>query len=175
MTARTYKTPAAFKTALEQRLKQTSAGGADLNRRRQLLVFDRFLARVTQTLGEAVILKGGLVLELRLERARTTKDIDLRMSGSSEEILEALQGAGQLDLGDHMGFIVQPDSRLPEITGDGIIYEGYRFKAECRLAGKVYGQAFGVDVAFGDPLVGEWSGVASSDLVFCCEAALKIP
>ncbi|MEM6961061.1 MAG: nucleotidyl transferase AbiEii/AbiGii toxin family protein [Myxococcota bacterium] len=155
MTVRSYQTPIAFKTALEQRLKQAPDGGADLNRRRQLLVFDRFLARVTQAMGDAVILKGGLVLELRLERARTTKDIDLRMSGSSDEILEALQQAGQLDLGDYMTFLVQPDAYLPEITGDGIIYEGYRFKAECRLGGKVYGQAFGVDAAFGDPLVGE--------------------
>ena len=91
---RKYQTPAAFKTALEQRLKQASADGTDLNRRRQLLVFDRFLARVAHMMGDAVILKGGLVLELRLERARTTKDIDLRMSGSPEEILEKLQEAG---------------------------------------------------------------------------------
>jgi hypothetical protein len=30
-------------------------------------------------------------------------------------------------------------------------YEGLRFRAERRLAGKVYGQPFGVDVALGDP------------------------
>jgi hypothetical protein len=30
-------------------------------------------------------------------------------------------------------------------------YDGLRFRAECKLAGKVYGQRFGVDVAFGDP------------------------
>ena len=36
----------------------------------------------TAVLGDAVLLKGGLVLELRLERARTTKDIDLRVTGS---------------------------------------------------------------------------------------------
>jgi hypothetical protein len=102
-----------------------------------------------------VILKGGLVLELRLERARTTKDIDLRVSGSPNEILETLQKAGQMELGDYMTFIIQPDKRLPELTGDGLIYEGYRFRAECRLGGKIYGQAFGVDVAFGDPLVGD--------------------
>ncbi len=163
MTVRTYTTPAAFKTALEQRLRQTSDGGADLNRRRQLLVFDRFLARVSQAMGDAVILKGGLVLELRLHRARTTKDIDLRMSGSSDDILEGLQQAGQLELADYMTFLVQPDTNLPELTGDGIIYEGYRFKAECRLAGKVYGQAFGVDVAFGDPLVGEPGIIEAED------------
>ncbi len=163
MSVRQYQTPAAFKTAVEQRLKQASAGGSDLNRRRQLLVFDRFLARITQTMGDAVVLKGGLVLELRLERARTTKDIDLRMSGTPDEILERLQDAGQMDLGDHMTFIVRPDEQLPEITGDGIIYEGYRFRTECQMAGKIYGQIFGVDVAYGDPLVGDPDIVVAKD------------
>lgn len=79
---RTYASPETFKQALEQRLKSSSKGGADFARRRQLLVFDRFLARVVATVGEAATLKGGLVLELRLERARTTKDVDLRMTGS---------------------------------------------------------------------------------------------
>jgi hypothetical protein len=37
---------------------------------------------------------------------------------------------------------------------DGMQYEGLRFRAECRLAGKLYGQPFGVDVAFGDPILG---------------------
>jgi nucleotidyltransferase AbiEii toxin of type IV toxin-antitoxin system len=45
-------------------------------------VFDRLLARVTRVLGKAAMLKGGLVLELRLERARTTRDVDLRLVGS---------------------------------------------------------------------------------------------
>jgi len=34
-------------------------------------------------------------------------------------------------------------------------YDGVRFRAECSLAGKVYGRPFGVDVAFGDPMVAE--------------------
>ena len=33
--------------------------------------------------------------------------------------------------------------------------DGLRFRAECRLAGKIYGQPFGVDVAFGDPILGD--------------------
>jgi hypothetical protein len=80
MTGQTCASPAAFKQALEQRLKTASNNGVDFARRRQLLVFDRFLARVVAVMGDAVLLKGGLVLELRLERARTTKDVDLRVS-----------------------------------------------------------------------------------------------
>jgi hypothetical protein len=48
MTARTYESPAAFKQALEHRLRFSSESGVDFARRRQLLVFDRFLARVVQ-------------------------------------------------------------------------------------------------------------------------------
>src|SRR5580704_3397506 len=74
MTARPYATPAAFKQALETRLKNASSTGLDFARRRQLLVFERFLARIVPHFGNAATLKGGLALELRLERARTTKD-----------------------------------------------------------------------------------------------------
>lgn len=84
MTPRTYASPEAFKQALEQRLRASSKTGAEFARKRQLLVFDRFLARVVALLGDAATLKGGLVLEMRLERARTTKDVDLRLLGSSD-------------------------------------------------------------------------------------------
>src|SRR5882724_566614 len=106
MTTSSYTTPSAFKQALEQRLRSTN--GAPFTRRRQLLVFDRFLARMTQVMGDAVILKGGLVLELRLARARTTKDIDVRLVGSAERLLERLQEIGRLQLGDFMTFEIQP-------------------------------------------------------------------
>lgn len=72
-------------------------------------MFDRFLAQIVAALGDAVMLKGGLVLELRLERARTTRYIDLRLLGSPEHILSSLQEAGRLDLGDFMSFEIIPD------------------------------------------------------------------
>ena len=115
MKARLYATPIAFKQALEQRLRSSSSTGVDFARRRQLLVFDRFLARVTHVPSNDVILKGGLVLELRLAQARTTKDIDLRMPGSADHVLERLQTAGRLSLGDYMLFEVQPDLSHPDI------------------------------------------------------------
>src|SRR6186997_55702 len=116
---RRYATPLAFKQALEQRIKSSSATGADFARRRQLLVFDRFLARVVSVVGDTVMLKGGLVLEMRLARARTTQDIDLRMTGSADKVLERLQAAGRLDLGDYMLFEVRPDLEHPEIRNEG--------------------------------------------------------
>jgi hypothetical protein len=81
------------------------------------------------------MLKGGLVLEMRLARARTTKDVDLRMMGSAGNVLDRLQTAGRLDLGDYLLFEVQPDADSPEIRNEGMQYNGFRYRAECRLAG----------------------------------------
>jgi hypothetical protein len=165
MRTQSYASPQAFKQALEQRLRSGSQHGADFARRRQLVVFDRYLARIVAVFGDAVLLKGGLVLELRLERARTTKDIDLRLTGSPDNVLTQLQEAGRQDLGDFMTFEVTPDAEHPLIQNDGMQYEGLRFRAECRLAGKLYGQPFGVDVAFGDPILGEPETVVADDVL----------
>ncbi len=152
MTPRSYATPAAFKQALEERLRTSSSTGTDFARRRQLVVFERFLARVFLRLNERVWLKGGLVLELRLERVRATKDVDLRCVGNPDRMLAELQAAGRLPLGDFMTYEVRPHPGHPAIQNDGMKYDGIRLRAECLLAGKVYGQPFGVDIEFGDPL-----------------------
>lgn len=160
---REYRTAAAFKQALEQRLRAASTSGIDFARRRQLVVFDRFLARITLEFGDAVTLKGGLAVELRTERARTTKDVDLRMMGPPDDILARLRAAAKRDLGDFMVFNIQPHARHPEIQNDGMQYDGVRFHAECSLAGKVYARPFGVDVAFGDPILGEPKVMVAED------------
>jgi hypothetical protein len=163
MTIRSYASPEAFKQALEQRLRTFARTGAAFARKRQLLVFDRFLARVVTVLGDDATLKGGLVLEFRLERARTTNDLDLRMTGSPEHLLSKLREAARRNVGDFMTFEIGPDEDHPEIRNDGMQYDGLRFRAECKLAGKLYGQPFGVDVAFGDPILGEPDIVVADD------------
>ncbi len=171
MSDRRYATPAAFKQALEQRLKAASGSGTDLARRRQLVVFERFLARIVRQFGDAAVLKGGLVLEQRIARARATRDVDLRVTGSLDEVLLGLQAAGRLDVDDWMRFEVQRDPRQPAIRGEGIRYEGQRFRAECRLAGKIYGRPFGVDVAAGDPLIGAPDLVPGKDVLAFADVA----
>jgi hypothetical protein len=52
-----YGTAAAFKQAVETRLRSSSSSGIDFARRRQLLVFDRFLARIARELGDSAMLK----------------------------------------------------------------------------------------------------------------------
>ena len=85
--------------------------------------------------------------------------------GSPDDILAKLQEAARRDLGDFMTFEVGPDEDHPEIQNDGMQYDGLRFRAECRLAGKLYGQPFGVDVAFGDPILGEPEVVVAEDVL----------
>lgn len=104
MTVRHDSTTLAFKQALEQRLRSASAIGTDLPCRRQLRVFDRYLARLAMVAGDAVTLKGALVLELRLERARASKVVDLGLMSPPAEVLDLIQEPGGLDLGDHMSF-----------------------------------------------------------------------
>jgi hypothetical protein len=43
-----------------------------------------------------------------------------------------------------MTFEVRPDDEHPEIPNDGMQYDGLRFRTECRLAGQIYGQPFGI-------------------------------
>ncbi|MEK7466007.1 MAG: nucleotidyl transferase AbiEii/AbiGii toxin family protein [Planctomycetota bacterium] len=158
-----YASPAAFKQAVEHRLRaQAAADGVELARLRQLLVFDRFLARISAAFGDRAILKGGLVLELRLKRARTTKDIDLRLLGNPEAALGKLQQAGRLDLDDFLVFEVLPDPRHPEIKAQGMAYPGRRYRVRGLLAGKIFGTSFALDVAFAEPLWGDVERIEGS-------------
>ncbi len=159
-----YESPAAFKQALEHRLKVATPTSLPVARARQLAVFDRFLARIAIVFGDAATIKGGIALELRLDRARTTKDIDLRLVGTSDGLLERLQQAGRVDLDDFLSFEIDKDRHRSTIEAEGLKYDGFRFRAEARLAGKLYGQRFGVDVAFGDPMLGSPETVVAGDL-----------
>lgn len=165
MTTRNYASPTAFKQAVEQRLRTGAQTGPRLRRSRQLLVFERFLARIVAIFGDAATLKGGLALELRIKQARATKDVDLRVMGSVHELLTKLQAAGRLDLGDFMTYEVRPDAEHPELQNDGMKYDGLRFRVEGKLAGKIYGDPFGTDVVVGEPIFGEPDLVTADDLL----------
>ena len=140
--SKTYNTPQDLKRAIAQRLQP---------RERQLMIFDRLLARLNDGFYEPVVLKGGLALEYRLRGARTTKDVDVRVTGDPDELLARLQRAGRSELGDKMLFEVTP-AKHANISGPGVRYEGRRFAVECRLAGKAYAK-FGLDVGVGDPMI----------------------
>jgi hypothetical protein len=161
---KTFQNPESFKTSVEARIRQHAKDrGTTVNRERMLLIFDRFLARIERHFPDVATLKGGLALELRLSRARTTKDIDLRMMGSPDVLLPRLQEAGRLSLGDFLDFEVVDHPEHADMTGDGVRYDGFRFRVECQLAGVRYGEPFGLDIAFGDPILGEPEVIQAPD------------
>ena len=174
---RRYSSAPDFKQALEDRLRH-DASGPEIQRRRQLVVFERMLARLASAFG-SVVLKGGLCLEIRIDGARTTRDIDLAILGEAATILAKLQALGQLDLGDFMSFEIQPDRSNPELTGDGLLYGGKRFRVECKLAGKIYGARFGLDVVFGAHMLGDATRVQGKNYLdfagIAAPALLLIP
>ena len=98
MTPRLYTSPLHFKDALEQRPRNAVTDGRAVARTRQVLVFDRFLAPMAIAFGDAAVLKGGLVIELRLARARMTRDSNLCTTGAPTDLLPRLQ-AGRWEPG----------------------------------------------------------------------------
>lgn len=138
---------------------------SDLSRVRQILVFERFLERAFRALGHDAVLKGGVALELRIQRSRTTRDVDLRASSDPVWVLERLRDAAREDLGDWLSFEVAPDSTHPEIDADGLIYGGRRYRAVASMAGKPYGLPFGVDIAFAEPFHGTPDAIEGSELL----------
>lgn len=147
-----YKTPAAFRRALEERLRQQSLEtGQPLARLRKMVAFDRFLARLAKKEPQAWTVKGGFALQLRLgQRARTTKDIDVsaKKLWTREETIVRLRAATALDLGDWFEFEVGK----PTEAATGAPGRGFRFPIRCLLDGRQF-ENFHLDVGYGDPVL----------------------
>jgi hypothetical protein len=152
---RRFASPQAFKQSLEARLMaEARKTGEDIGRLRQLVVFDRFMARVEKVLPGNVLLKGGVALELRLAAARATKDIDLSVTGSPRRVPSILMDGVQSFCDDGFLFRLEASKKKPEISVEMTRYGGHRFVASARLAGALYGSQFGVDVVYGHDLSG---------------------
>lgn len=168
-----YKTGAAFRQALEDRLlAQSSRDRVSLVRLRKLVTFDRFLARLLQAQPGAWILKGGLALQLRMgSRARTTQDIDVLWTVPEVELHRILAAAATLDLGDWFTFTVQSTSSVLPGLGEG----SQRFSVATRLDGRLF-ESFHVDVGSGDPVVEPAESlIGPSMLAFAGIAPVMIP
>jgi predicted nucleotidyltransferase component of viral defense system len=168
-----YKTAEAFRTALEQRLKnETEASGMALLRLRKRVAFERFLARLAASESSGWVLKGAFALELRLGlRTRTTKDIDLGRADDEEAATEHLNAATDIDLGDFFDFEVRRTPALDAATG----FHAVRYTVRADLDGRRFEQ-FPVDVAFSEatPIQAEPLFGANS-LEFADVAALQLP
>lgn len=154
MIARRYKTPAAFKEAVDQRLRNDAAKkNVTLDYRRQILVYERFIARLSKVFGNDFIIAGGVALEFLVERARTTKDIDIHIQFGPETAFPKLKEAGNLVLNDFLTFDVSEDARRGDaaVAIDGLDRSVHRYHVEARLGGKLYGRPFHIDLIVIDP------------------------
>lgn len=167
--AKEYKTPGAFRVALETRLKQQAEKeNVPLASLRLKVAIERFLARLFSFPDPPWLLKGGYAMELRYRpRARTTKDIDLSVKSGEgdlksrlEALRDELQLASERDLGDHFQFQVQAPNAELQGAPDG----GARFPIVTLVAGRVF-ERFHLDVGFGDPLLSAPEVLAGQDFL----------
>lgn len=137
-----YKDAAAFRMALEQRLKDMAGGDSThLARDRKRVAFDRLLARLREVAKGRWLLKGGFALDLRLAaRARSTKDVDIEWRAEESELLDALLDAAQYDAGDFFVFRIER-AETPEDRFGG----SHRFRTSASLAGRPF-ETFLLDV-----------------------------
>jgi hypothetical protein len=151
---RTYATAGAFRTALEERLKQASlTDQIDLNRLRRQVSFDRLLARLFREEAAPWALKGGYALELRFRTARSTLDIDLTLQGvttsegsdTNQVVREMLQKAAGVPLGDWFEYAIG----APAMDLDAAPYGGARFPVEARMDDRIFAR-FHLDTGIGD-------------------------
>jgi hypothetical protein len=163
MSIRRYASAEDFRRALESRLRAGAGHAGEVDRRRRLLASDRLLARLAAELGQDMLLKGGLVLEVRLARARATRDVDLSLPVHEPDFLARFRLAMARDLGDHFQFEVGPRPVKRGTASDFEFAAGTRFVVTARLAKKLFVHPFGVDVGFGDPIVGDVEARRASD------------
>ncbi len=150
--SRIYQTATAFRTALEERLARIAAEeNVDLQRVRRQVAFDRLLARLGSLPDSPWVLKGGYAMELRFQKARTTKDLDFTLrlktkeAPGSNEVLDLVQAASASDLSDFFIY------RIGEATADldGAPYGGARYPVEAVLADRTFAR-FHLDIGVGD-------------------------
>jgi hypothetical protein len=144
-----YKSGAAFRQALEQRLLDRSReAGTSLVRLRKAVVFDRLLARLSIAARDRWVLKGALALDFRLgERTRTTKDMDLIRNDSEEAATADLIAAQALGLDDFFNFDIEKVGP----PGDDLEGAAMRYRVRAELGGRRFEDVI-VDIAFFDPL-----------------------
>ena len=151
-----YNTPHALLMAINDRLQTISKNEKIVvNRLRRHLVFDRLLIRLFNMKKCPWVLKGGYAMELRMQSARATKDIDLAMfehlilskdsKKQSFAIHDLLVSAAALDLNDFFIFEISQASMQLIGPPEG----GMRFPVNSILDGKTFAR-FHIDIGVGD-------------------------
>lgn len=167
-----YADGTAFRRALVDRLRRQYPE-QDPGRLLKRVAMERFLARVVAALPDQARLKGGYALELRLERARATQDVDLAFRKVDQsDLLEVLRDAAELDLADHLRYRIEATTRgVPQ----GAPYGGERLTVVPELGGQRF-MPFPLDIGVGDVDVGSPDVLRGGiDLAFAGLPPLDVP
>jgi len=153
---REYATPAAFRAAVEAKLRERARRfGVPAYILRRQAALERLMVRVMIVAPDRWALKGGLALETRLgEHARVSVDLDADHLYGAQAAREDLQRATVEDVGDHFGFALVGTEELGE-EGVGL---AVRYRLEGSLAGRPF-EPLQVDVTIAPPE--PWDGQRS--------------
>lgn len=145
---REYATPAAFRTAVEARLRERAHHlSAPTYMVRRQAALERLLARLSKVAPDRWALKGGLALEARLgDRARVSIDLDADHLHGAEAARADLQRAAIEDAGDHFAFALVGSQELR----DEDVRLAVRYQLESHLAGRPF-EPLQVDVTIAPP------------------------
>ena len=168
-----YATAAAFRQALEDRLKaEASKSGIGIARLRKRAAFELFLRRLVAVAPDGWVLKGALALDFRFNAmARPTRDMDLGRDDSEDAAVEDFAATQELALDDFFAFAVVRTDALDD-TDD---FRAIRFHVTAELAGRVFDQ-FVVDVGFADSVSSTPDEIETSDLLsFAGIERIRVP
>jgi hypothetical protein len=157
-----YTSAAAFRQALEQRLKnEAAATGLGLARLRKRVAFELFLRRLLVAAPDRWVLKGALALDFRLAiTTRPTKDIDLGRDDDETAAIRDITAAQQLALNDFFTFAATRTHELDDTDE----FSAMRFHVTAQLAGRTFEQ-FLIDIGFSDTLPWTPDTIHTSDLL----------
>lgn len=144
---REYATPAAFRAAVEARLRDRARHrGVPAYLLRRQAALERLIVRLTRVAPSRWALKGGMGLETRLgERARVSVDMDADHVQGAEAARADLQRAAIEDVGNHFAFAIVGS----EVLREAGVRLAIRYKVESSLAGRAF-EPLQVDVTI-DP------------------------
>ena len=137
-----YRTPAALRAALEQRLRnQSQESGISVERLRRRVMYERIVIRLDLAEPGTWVMKGGLALDVRLgSRARASMDLDLGLREDGIEgdrlrdrMIEALETDPD---DDWFTFVVRDARQLQADRGGRAIW---RYSVQSDLVGRQFG------------------------------------
>lgn len=145
---RRYATPAAFRSAVEARLRERARRvGVPAYILRRQAALERLIVRLARVAPDRWVVKGGLALETRLgDRARVSLDLDADHINGGEAARVDLQRAAIEDVGDHFAFALVGSETLRD-AGVGL---AVRYTLQSSLAGRPF-EPVQVDVTIAAP------------------------